>query len=155
MGETAEEVAALDGITRAESDAFALRSHERAIAAIDAGRFAARDRARAGADGEVTTDEIPRRGYHPGEAGRAAPVFRTGGVVTAGSSSPLSDGAAALVVASEAAVERYGLTPRARIVTAPAPASPPHADGPGPGAGHREGAGPRRLAVPATWTPSS
>ena len=131
MGETAEEVAALDGITRAESDAFALRSHERAVAAIDAGRFAAEivpvgrtvrrpTRSRAAA---------PRWRSSP----RCEPVFRPGGVVTAGSSSPLSDGAAAVVVASGAAVERYGLTPaRADRHVAPAPASPPHLMGLGP-----------------------
>ncbi|MGK5681770.1 thiolase family protein [Actinoplanes sp. URMC 104] len=128
MGETAEEVAALDGITRAESDAFALRSHERAIAAIDAGRF----------DGEivpvgdVTADEIPRRGSTLEKLGKLKPVFRDGGVVTAASSSPLSDGAAALVVASAEAVERYGLTPRARIVTAASAGVPPQIMGLGP-----------------------
>jgi hypothetical protein len=128
MGETAEEVAALDGITRAESDAFALRSHLRAIAAIDAGRFA---------DeivpvGDVTTDEIPRRGSTLEKLGSLRPVFRAGGVVTAGSSSPLSDGAAAVVVASAEAVERYGLVPRARIVTAASAGVPPQLMGLGP-----------------------
>jgi acetyl-CoA acetyltransferase family protein len=128
MGETAEEVAALDGITRADSDAFALRSHERAIAAIDAGRF----------DGEivpvgdVTADEIPRRGSTLAKLGALRPVFRAGGVVTAGSSSPLSDGAAAVVVAGKAAVERYGLVPRARIVTAASAGVPPQIMGLGP-----------------------
>ncbi|MCO8271382.1 thiolase family protein [Actinoplanes sp. TRM 88003] len=128
MGETAEEVATLDGITRAESDAFALRSHERAIAAIDAGRFANE----IVPVGEVTTDEIPRRGSTLEKLGSLKPVFRKGGVVTAGSSSPLSDGAAALVVASEEAVERYGLTPRARIVTAASAGVPPQIMGLGP-----------------------
>jgi acetyl-CoA acetyltransferase family protein len=128
MGETAEEVAALDGITRAESDAFALRSHQRAVAATDAGRFT---------DeivpvGEVTTDEIPRRNSSLDKLAGLKPVFRSGGVVTAGSSSPLSDGAAAVLVASEAAVERYGLTPRARIVTAASAGVPPHLMGLGP-----------------------
>ncbi|MFG1994715.1 thiolase family protein [Actinoplanes sp. NPDC048988] len=128
MGETAEEVAALDGITRAESDAFALRSHERAIAAIDAGRF----------DGEIVpvgdvwADEIPRRGSTLEKLGKLRPVFRGDGVVTAASSSPLSDGAAALVVASGEAVERYGLTPRARIVTSASAGVAPHLMGLGP-----------------------
>ncbi|NMO56659.1 thiolase family protein [Actinoplanes sp. TBRC 11911] len=128
MGETAEEVAALDGITRAESDAFALRSHQRAIAAIDAGRFAGE----IVAAGDVTTDEIPRRGSTLEKLGALKPAFRAGGVVTAGSSSPLSDGAAALVVASEEAVERYGLVPRARIVTAASAGVPPQLMGLGP-----------------------
>ncbi|WP_250037347.1 thiolase family protein [Paractinoplanes maris] len=128
MGETAEEVAALDGITRAESDAFALRSHERAIAAIDAGRF----QGEIVPVGDVSTDEIPRRGSTMEKLGQLKTVFRSGGVVTAGSSSPLSDGAAALVVASKEAVERYGLTPRARIVTAASAGVPPQIMGLGP-----------------------
>jgi len=128
MGETAEEVAALDGITRADSDAFALRSHERAIAAIDAGRF---DDEIAPV-GDVTTDEIPRRGSTLAKLGALRPVFRAGGVVTAGSSSALSDGAAAVVVAGRAAVERYGLVPRARIVTAASAGVPPQIMGLGP-----------------------
>ncbi|MET0425738.1 MAG: thiolase family protein [Actinoplanes sp.] len=128
MGETAEEVAALDGITRADSDAFALRSHQRAIAAIDAGRFTAE----IVGVGDVTTDEIPRRGSTLEKLGSLKPVFRAGGVVTAASSSPLSDGAAAVVVASGEAVERYGLTPRARIVTAASAGVPPQLMGLGP-----------------------
>ena len=128
MGETAEEVAALDGITRAESDAFALRSHERAIAAIDAGRFAGE----IVPVGDVDTDEIPRRGSTLAKLAGLRPVFRAGGVVTAGSSSPLSDGAAALVVASGEAVERYGLTPRARVVTSASAGVPPQIMGLGP-----------------------
>jgi acetyl-CoA acetyltransferase family protein len=128
MGETAEEVAALDGISREESDAFALRSHQRAVAAIDAGRFAGE----IVPVGDVTTDEIPRRGSTLDKLAGLKPVFRTGGVVTAGSSSPLSDGAAALVVASGEAVERYGLTPRARIVTSASAGVPPQIMGLGP-----------------------
>ena len=128
MGETAEEVARLDGIGRAESDAFALRSHQRAIAAIDAGRFTA-DLTPVG---EVRADEIPRRDTTLEKLAGLRPAFRPGGVVTAGSSSPLSDGAAAVVVASAAAVERYGLTPRARIVTAASAGVPPQLMGLGP-----------------------
>ena len=128
MGETAEEVAALDGITRTDSDAFALRSHQRAIAAIDAGRFDAEITA----VGEVTTDEIPRRGSTLEKLAGLKTVFRAGGVVTAGSSSPLSDGAAALVVASKAAVDRYGLAPRARFVTAASVGVAPQLMGLGP-----------------------
>jgi acetyl-CoA acetyltransferase family protein len=128
MGETAEEVATLDGITREESDAFALRSHQRAIAAIDAGRFAPEI---VGA-GDLTADEIPRRGSALEKLAGLKPVFRPGGVVTAASSSPLSDGAAALVVASGEAVERYGLTPRARVVTSASAGVPPQLMGLGP-----------------------
>src|SRR4051794_34876963 len=112
MGETAEEVAALDGVTRSDSDAYALRSHRRAVAAIDAGRFDAEIIP----VGDVRADEIPRRDTTMDRLAALRPVFRAGGVVTAGSSSALSDGAAALVVASGEAVRRYALTPRARIV---------------------------------------
>lgn len=123
-GETAEEVALLDGITRDESDRFALRSHQRAIAAIDAGRFEHEIVPVPFADGEVTTDEGPRRDTSLDRLGRLRPVFREDGIVTAGSSSPLSDGAAALVLASEQAVERFGLTPRARVLSTSAALAP-------------------------------
>ncbi|MEN0138879.1 MAG: acetyl-CoA C-acyltransferase [Rhodococcus sp. (in: high G+C Gram-positive bacteria)] len=132
MGETAEEVAALEGITRAESDAFALRSQERAIAAVDAGRFEREIVAVPLKDGELTADETPRRGTTLEKLGKLKPVFRTDGIVTAGSSSSLSDGAAALVVASEAAVERYGLTVRGRIVTSASAGIAPNVMGLGP-----------------------
>ena len=128
MGETAEEVAALDGISRAESDAFALRSHQRAVAAIDAGRFSGE----IVGVGDVVADEIPRRNSSLEKLARLKPVFRKNGVVTAGSSSPLSDGAAAVLVASQAAIDRYGLTPRARVVTAASAGVPPHLMGLGP-----------------------
>ncbi|HEU0129565.1 MAG TPA: thiolase family protein [Mycobacteriales bacterium] len=128
MGETAEEVAALDGITREDSDAWALRSHDRAVDAQKAGRFEPEIVAVDGID----TDEGPRPGSTLEKLAGLKPVFRAGGVVTAGSSSPLSDGAAALLVASEAAVERYGLTPRARVVTSAAAGVEPHLMGLGP-----------------------
>ncbi|MDF3309306.1 acetyl-CoA C-acyltransferase [Rhodococcus sp. T2V] len=132
MGETAEEVAALEGITRAESDAFALRSQERAIAAVDAGRFDREIVPVPLREGELTADETPRRGTTLEKLGTLKPVFRPGGIVTAGSSSSLSDGAAALVVASEAAVERYGLTVRGRIVTSASAGIAPNVMGLGP-----------------------
>ncbi|MFI6496600.1 beta-ketoacyl synthase N-terminal-like domain-containing protein [Nonomuraea typhae] len=228
MGETAEEVAALDGITREESDAWALRSHERAVAAAKDGRFAAEivgvpvsgkrkpigstgspptapalpapgsgtstagsgtstagsgtsapgsgtsvtwsgtpapgsetsaagsgasapgsetsaagsgapsavfrgvAPAFSGAGEAVVLDEGPRADTTLERLGRLKTIFRDQGIVTAGSSSPLSDGAAALVVASAAAVERYGLTPRARIVTGASAGVEPHLMGLGP-----------------------
>jgi 3-oxoadipyl-CoA thiolase len=128
MGETAEEVAAQDGIGRAESDAFALRSHQRAIAAIDAGRFAAETVP----VGEVSVDEGPRRDTSLERLAKLRPVFRSGGVVTAGSSSPLSDGAAAVMVASERAVDQFGLRPRARVVTTASAGVQPRVMGLGP-----------------------
>jgi 3-oxoadipyl-CoA thiolase len=128
MGETAEEVAALDGITREDSDAFALRSHQRAVAATEAGRFAAE----IVAVGDVTVDEGPRPSTSLSKLASLRPAFRAGGIVTAGSSSPLSDGAAAIVVASEEAVSRHGLTPRARVVTSASAGVQPHLMGLGP-----------------------
>ena len=132
MGETAEEVAALDGITRAESDAFALRSHQRAVSAQELGHFDREIVPVAVKDGEVTRDAGPRPGTTLEKLGSLRTIFREGGIVTAGSSSPLSDGAAALVVASGAAVRRHGLTPRARIVTAASAGVQPHIMGLGP-----------------------
>ncbi|KUN74457.1 beta-ketoadipyl CoA thiolase [Streptomyces canus] len=132
MGETAEEVAALDGVSRLEADAFALRSHRRAVAARAAGRFAAEIVPVPVADGEMTEDEGPRPTTTLEKLSSLRTVFRPDGIVTAGNSSPLSDGAAALVVASGAAVERHGLTPRARIVTATSAGVEPHLMGLGP-----------------------
>jgi 3-oxoadipyl-CoA thiolase len=132
MGETAEEVAALDGITRLDADAFALRSHWRALAAQQAGRFEKEIVPVPVKDGEVTQDEGPRPSTSLEKLGGLRTVFRADGIVTAGNSSPLSDGAAALVVASGAAVERYGLTPRARVVTAASAGVEPHLMGLGP-----------------------
>ncbi|MGW9350790.1 thiolase family protein [Nocardiopsis flavescens] len=137
MGETAEEVAALEGITREESDAFALASHRRALAAAAAGRF---DReivpvtvtGRKGATHEVTADEGPRPDTDEATLAGLRPVFRKGGIVTAGNSSSLADGACALVLASAAAVERYGLTPRARVVASASAGVPPQVMGLGP-----------------------
>ncbi|HEX4655167.1 MAG TPA: thiolase family protein [Mycobacteriales bacterium] len=132
MGETAEEVATLDGITREQSDAFALRSHERAVAAAKDGRFDAEIVAVETAAGPVAADEGPRADTTLDRLAKLRTVFRSGGIVTAGSSSPLSDGAAAVVVASEEAVRRYNLTPRARVVTAASAGVPPHVMGLGP-----------------------
>ncbi|MFD8591714.1 thiolase family protein [Streptomyces sp. NPDC059637] len=132
MGETAEEVAALDGITRADSDAFALRSHRRAVAAREAGHFDREIVPVPVGDGLVEHDEGPRPSTTSEKLGSLRTIFRKDGVVTAGSSSPLSDGAAALVVAGAAAVERYGLVPRARIVTSASAGVQPHLMGLGP-----------------------
>ncbi|MFI7296945.1 thiolase family protein [Streptomyces sp. NPDC050121] len=132
MGETAEEVAALDRITRADSDAFALRSHQRALAAQEAGRFDREIVPVPVKGGEVTRDEGPRPSTTLEKLGALRTIFREDGIVTAGSSSPLSDGAAALVVASAAAVRRYGLTPRARIVTSASAGVQPNIMGLGP-----------------------
>jgi acetyl-CoA acetyltransferase family protein len=132
MGETAEEVAALDGISRADSDEFALRSHQRAIAAIEAGAFVDEIVPVDTPAGQVSVDEGPRAGTTLEKLGTLKTVFRRDGIVTAGSSSPLSDGASALVVASAAAVERYGLRPRARVVGSASAGVAPNIMGLGP-----------------------
>ena len=132
MPETAEEVARVDGVTRQDADAFALRSHERAIAAIDAGRLAPEIVAVETPRGLVDTDEGPRRETTADALARLRPVVAGGEVVTAGNASSLGDGASAIVVASAAAVERYGLRPRARIVAHAAAALAPEIMGLGP-----------------------
>ncbi len=121
MGETAENVAEKYGISRADQDAFAVESHRRAIAAIDAGRF--RDEivpvdVPAGKAGiaRVDTDEQPRRDTSLEKLAQLKPAFRQGGSVTAGNSSGINDGAAALVLASRSRAESEGWRPLARIV---------------------------------------
>ncbi len=133
MPETAEEVARRDGISREDADAFALRSHERAIAAIDAGRLAPEIVAVPAPRGAVVdTDEGPRRDTSLEALAGLRPVVAGGSVVTAGNSSSLNDGASALVVAGSAAIERHGLTPRARIVASASAALAPEIMGLGP-----------------------
>ncbi|MGB3376746.1 MAG: acetyl-CoA C-acyltransferase, partial [Microbacterium sp.] len=116
MPETAEEVARLDGISRADADAFALLSHQRALAAIDAGRLASEIVAVQTPRGTVDTDEGPRRETSLEALAKLRPVVPGGQVVTAGNASSLNDGASAIVVASADAVQRHGLRARARIV---------------------------------------
>jgi 3-oxoadipyl-CoA thiolase len=120
MPETAEEVARVHKISRDDADAFAVQSHERALAAMAAGRFTEEivPVTVPGRTGNIVvdTDEGPRAGTTMEVLARLRPVVTGGGVVTAGNASTLNDGASAIVVASEAAVKRYGLTPRGRIV---------------------------------------
>ncbi|WP_248761106.1 acetyl-CoA C-acyltransferase [Pseudarthrobacter sp. SSS035] len=116
MPETAEEVADLDGISRADADEFAMRSHVRALAAQDAGRFAGEIVAVPTNNGDILHDEGPRPDSNLKTLSGLRSVVRPNGVVTAGNSSSLNDGAAAILVASEQAVKRYGLTPRARVL---------------------------------------
>ncbi|MDJ0394780.1 thiolase family protein [Rhodococcus sp. G-MC3] len=132
MGETAEEVARQEGVTREESDAFALRSQERAIAAQDAGRFDNEIVAVPTKAGDVTQDETPRRGLTLEKLGKLKTVFKQDGIVTAGTSSPFTDGASALVVASEDAVKKYNLEVRGRIVTSASAGVEPRVMGLGP-----------------------
>lgn len=121
MPETAEEVARVFGTSREDCDAFAVRSHERALAAISAGRFAdeivpVTVTGRKGAETIVDTDEGPRPGTTMEVLSGLRPVVKGGTVVTAGNASTLNDGASAIIVASEAAIRKYGLVPRARIL---------------------------------------
>ncbi|RXZ47472.1 acetyl-CoA C-acyltransferase [Agromyces fucosus] len=132
MPETAEEVARVDGITRDEADAFALRSQQRAAAAIAAGRFEAEIVGVPTHRGEVLVDEGPRPETTLEALAGLRPVVHGGSVVTAGNSSALNDGASAILVASAAAVERYGLTPRARVVVGSSAGLPPEIMGLGP-----------------------
>ncbi|MGW0794958.1 acetyl-CoA C-acetyltransferase [Streptomyces sp. NPDC002692] len=106
----AELIAAKWGITRRDQEEFALRSHRRAVRALDEGRFARETVPY----GEVTADEGPRRDTSPEKMAALPPVVE-GGTVTAACSSQVSDGAAAMLLASERAVREHGLTPRARV----------------------------------------
>ncbi len=118
MGQTAENVAQLHGITREEQDAFAARSQQRAEAAIASG-FWERDITPVTlADGTViSADDSPRAGVTLVALAGLDPVFRPDGTVTAGNCCPLNDGAAAVVVISERVVNELGLQPLARIVS--------------------------------------
>jgi 3-oxoadipyl-CoA thiolase len=122
MGETAENVAERHQVSRADQDALALESHRRAVAAIDAGRF--RDEivpvpvpAGKGETALVDTDEQPRRDTTLEKLARLKPAFRKDGSVTAGNSSGINDGGAALVLAARSTAEARGWRPRARIVS--------------------------------------
>ncbi|GMU67266.1 MAG: acetyl-CoA acetyltransferase [Acidobacteriota bacterium] len=120
MGETAEELARERGVTRDAADRWALASQQRCEAARKAGRFAAEIApiAVAGRKGEtlVEHDEHPRDGVELATLAKMAPVFGNGDTVTAGNASGITDGAAAMLVASEAAAERLGLAPAAWLV---------------------------------------
>jgi len=130
LGETAEEVGVLDAISREDSDAWGLRSQQ--LTAAARGRLDEDLVAVETSKGSVTEDEVPRPDSTMEGLARLKPSFKADGVVTAGTASPLSDGAGAIVVASGEAVERHGLTPRARIVASASAGVPPHIMGLGP-----------------------
>jgi acetyl-CoA acetyltransferase family protein len=138
MGETAENIAVLmPEITREEQDAFALTSHQRAIAAIDTGKFAEEIvpvsiPQRKGDPLLVTTDERPRRDTTMESLGKLRAAFRKDGTVTAGNSSGLNDGAAALLLVSEDKAKALDLNPMARILASAAAGVPPRIMGLGP-----------------------
>lgn len=136
MPETAENVAADFGIARADQDAFALRSQQRALAAQANGRLAKEIAPvsiaqRKGEAVVVDKDEHPRATTLDKLAALATP-FRAGGSVTAGNASGVNDGAAALLVASAEAMDRYGLVPLVRIVAMATAGVPPRIMGIGP-----------------------
>ncbi len=122
MGQTAENVAEEHSVSRADQDAFALASHQKAAAAWEAGRFddevvpvTTPPPHRKAPPGTFTRDESIRPDSSLEALGKLRAVFREGGSVTAGNSSPLNDGAAALLVTSDAFAKANGLTPIARV----------------------------------------
>ncbi len=124
LGETAEEVAAKYGVTRTDQDEFALTSHQRAVAAQKDGRFEdeivpieAPVGPKKRTIALITDDEGPRPNTSMEALARLRPVFREGGTVTAGNSSPMNDGAAGVILATASGLEKAGLTPMARLVS--------------------------------------
>jgi acetyl-CoA acyltransferase len=137
MPETGENVAEDFSVSRADQDAFAARSQARAIAAIERGRLAKEITPvsipqRKGEPVVVERDEHPRAGTTVEQLARLPTPFRQGGTITAGNASGVNDGAAALIVASEAAAARHGLTPLARILAGATAGVPPRIMGIGP-----------------------
>lgn len=137
MGNTAENVAEEWGVTRHEQDEFALRSHQRAIEARDAGRFKeeivpVEILQRKGDPVVIDHDEPPRPDTSLERLGSLKPAFREGGVVTAGNSSGVNDGAASVLLASKEGLERNGWTPMARVVATAVAGVEPRVMGIGP-----------------------
>jgi acetyl-CoA C-acetyltransferase len=133
MGQTAENVAELHGITRAEQDEFGVRSQNLAEAAIAGGFFEREITPVELPDGSVVAkDDGPRAGTTIEKVSQLEPAFRPGGTVTAGNCCPLNDGAAAVVVMSDAKAAELGLTPIARIVSSGVSALSPEIMGLGP-----------------------
>jgi acetyl-CoA C-acetyltransferase len=133
MGQTAENVAGREGVTREQQDAFALRSQERAQDALARGFWQRDITPLTLEDGTlVTADDGPRAGVTIEGLSGLEPRFRRDGTVTAGNSCPLNDGAAAVVIVSERVVEELGLTPIARIVSTAVSGLSPEIMGLGP-----------------------
>ncbi|HVF62518.1 MAG TPA: 3-oxoadipyl-CoA thiolase [Casimicrobiaceae bacterium] len=136
MPETAENVAADYDVSRKDQDAFAFRSQQRAAQAIREGRFAAETTPvhvpqKKGETVAVDRDEHPRE-TSPDQLAKLKPVVRPDGTVTAGNASGVNDGAAALLLASESAAKKHGLTPRARVLGMATAGVPPRVMGIGP-----------------------
>ncbi|MDQ3529205.1 MAG: acetyl-CoA C-acetyltransferase [Actinomycetota bacterium] len=133
MGQTAENVAQIEGVTREEMDAFALRSQTRAVASQRNGFFDREITPVTLPDGTaVSRDDGPRPDTSMDKLAGLKPVFRPDGRVTAGNACPLNDGAAAVVVTSDARARELGITPLARIVSTGVSALHPEIMGLGP-----------------------
>ena len=137
MGVTAENIAKMTGISREAQDAFALASHQRAITAIDSGKYAEEILPipipqRKGDPVRFDTDERPRRDTSMEALSRLKPAFKQDGTVTAGNSSGLNDGAAVLLIMEEARAKALGYRPMARVVSAASAGVPPRIMGIGP-----------------------
>jgi len=137
MGETAENVAERYRVSREDQDAFALESHRRAVAAQKAGLFEAELAPvevpqKKGPPLRVTADEGPRADSSLEKLAQLKPVFREGGSVTAGNSSPLNDGAAALLLGTAERARELGLEPMARVVASASAGADPRYMGIGP-----------------------
>ncbi|BAD70810.1 MULTISPECIES: thiolase family protein [Thermus] len=136
MGETAENLAEMYGIRREEQDRFALLSHQKAVRAWEEGRF--QDEVvpvpvkRGKEEILVEQDEGPRRDTSLEKLAALRPVFREGGTVTAGNSSPLNDGAAAVLLVSDDYAKAHGLRPLARVRAIAVAGVPPRIMGIGP-----------------------
>jgi 3-oxoadipyl-CoA thiolase len=139
LGMTAEMVAAKYDVGREDQDVFALRSHRQALAAVESGRFhdeiepiEAPTDARRRATVAIEDDEGPRADTSIEALAKLPPVFKDDGSVTAGNSSPMNDGAAALLLATDTGLETHGLVPMARIVSSAAAGVHPDIMGIGP-----------------------
>ena len=137
MGETAENLARQYSISRTEQDEFALRSQQRAQAAVEAGRFQSEVcslaiEGRKGAVTQFSSDEHPRANTTRQDLAKLDPVFSKEGTVTAGNSSGITDGAAAVTVLSEEAIKEFGSSAQARLVDYEIAGVAPHIMGIGP-----------------------
>lgn len=152
MGETAENIFAETSISRQDQDAFAVESHRRAVVAIDSGKFAEEVipvpvSQRKGDPILVTTDERPRRDTSLESLARLKPAFRKDGTVTAGNSSGLNDGAAAVLLMSAEQARALSLKPLARVVASAAAGVPPRVMGYGPIPASRKALGRAGLTI--------
>ena len=132
MGMTAENVAERYGVSREEMDRYGQRSQERAVAAQDSGFFDREITPYPANDSVVARDDGPRRESTLEKLAQLEPAFKPGGTVTAGNSCPLNDGAAAVVVMSDAKARELGIEPRARIVASAVSGVEPEIMGIGP-----------------------